>query len=188
MGKSVSSEMESTVVDGHRIFVCCPPCIEKIQGDKKGAWKKVVAGYQSHLKQKAAARSEQLHIQAQAICPVTGEKLGSMGEPVKVKVGEEVAYLCCKGCLNKKISAEHWKTVQANLAKAQGVCPIMLEPVDASMKSTVVSGRRIYVCCPPCIQKIQAQPGQALETLDQLISNGGKPVELETADTETSDK
>ena len=37
-------------------------------------------------------------IALQKICPVTGAKLGSMGEPVKVQVGEQAIFLCCKGC------------------------------------------------------------------------------------------
>ncbi len=35
---------------------------------------------------------------AQEVCPITGEKLGSMGKPYKVHVGERVVFLCCKGC------------------------------------------------------------------------------------------
>ena len=102
------------------------------------------------------AEADHLQIAAQKICPVTGEALGSMGEPLKVKVGEQVAYLCCKGCQGKQLNAEHWKTIQTNLAAAQGTCPIMGKPVDATMKSTVVNGQQVFVCCPPCIPKIQA--------------------------------
>ena len=82
-----------------------------------------------------------------------------MGDPIKVKVGEkEVAFLCCKGCVGKDINAEHWKTIQTNLAAAQKTCPVMGKAVDASMKSTVINGRKIFVCCPPCIKKIEADP------------------------------
>jgi YHS domain-containing protein len=40
----------------------------------------------------------------QAVCPVTGEKLGSMGKPCKVTVKGQTVFLCCAGCegsLNK---------------------------------------------------------------------------------------
>lgn len=175
MGKPVTSEMESTVVDGQRVFVCCPPCIEKIQADTKTAMQKVNANYVSFVKAEAQAKSDQIHIKAQGICPVSGQKLGSMGAPIKVKVGEEEhAFLCCKGCQGKQLKAEHWATVQANLAKAQGICPVMGEPVDSSMKSTVVNGRKIFVCCPPCIEKIDAAPAEFVAKLDAQIANGGK--------------
>jgi Cu(I)/Ag(I) efflux system membrane fusion protein len=35
---------------------------------------------------------------AQAICPVTGKRLGSMGTPVKVVVRGSKVFLCCEGC------------------------------------------------------------------------------------------
>jgi hypothetical protein len=40
-------------------------------------------------------------IERQQVCPVTGEKLGSMGDPVKVYIDGQPVYLCCKGCLAK---------------------------------------------------------------------------------------
>ncbi len=38
---------------------------------------------------------------AQAICPVTGTALGSMGVPVKITLRGKPVYLCCKGCIGK---------------------------------------------------------------------------------------
>jgi hypothetical protein len=40
-------------------------------------------------------------IARQKVCPVTGEKLGSMGDPIKVLVGDAPIYLCCEGCVAK---------------------------------------------------------------------------------------
>lgn len=37
----------------------------------------------------------------QRTCPITGALLGSMGEPVKVLVGERPLYLCCAGCIEQ---------------------------------------------------------------------------------------
>lgn len=34
----------------------------------------------------------------QAVCPVTGEALGSMGTPPKVAVNGQEVFLCCAGC------------------------------------------------------------------------------------------
>ncbi len=176
MGKEVDATMKSTVVDGQQIFVCCPPCIPKIQADSKTAIAKINESYGKFVAAERQAESDKLHIKAQGICPVTGQKLGSMGKPVKVKVGEEEhVFLCCQGCVGKKIDAKHWKTIQTNLANAQGICPVMDEPVDATMKSVVVKGRKIFVCCPPCIKKIKEKPDQYVKWLDEQIANGGKP-------------
>jgi hypothetical protein len=37
-------------------------------------------------------------IEVQKVCPVQGEPLGSMGEPIKVTVKGRDVYLCCEGC------------------------------------------------------------------------------------------
>ena len=38
---------------------------------------------------------------AQRSCPVTGEDLGSMGNPIPVTVKGETIFVCCKGCIKK---------------------------------------------------------------------------------------
>ena len=38
---------------------------------------------------------------AQAICPVTGAALGSMGVPVKITLRGQPVFLCCKECIGK---------------------------------------------------------------------------------------
>ncbi|QDV47530.1 hypothetical protein Enr13x_74400 [Stieleria neptunia] len=39
------------------------------------------------------------------LCPVMGEPLGSMGDPVPVTVGGETLFVCCRGCV-KKVKAD----------------------------------------------------------------------------------
>ncbi len=53
----------------------------------------------------ALDQSDQAGIAGQRVCPVTGAALDSMGGPVKVLVGGQPLYLCCKGCLGKVQSA-----------------------------------------------------------------------------------
>jgi Cu(I)/Ag(I) efflux system membrane fusion protein len=43
-------------------------------------------------------------IEFQKTCPITGNKLGSMGAPVKRQVGDKTVFLCCKAC-NEKFDA-----------------------------------------------------------------------------------
>ncbi len=52
-----------------------------------------------------ATQADQAVINAQRVCKVSGESLGSMGTPIKVTRGNSYTFLCCQGCL---------KTVQAN--------------------------------------------------------------------------
>lgn len=41
---------------------------------------------------------ERAAAEKQRICPVSGERLGTMGVPPKVEVQGRTAWLCCKGC------------------------------------------------------------------------------------------
>jgi len=44
---------------------------------------------------------DQAGIARQQVCPVTGARLGSMGDPIKVLIGGQPLFLCCKGCFGK---------------------------------------------------------------------------------------
>ena len=114
------------------------------------------------------SKSDQIQIAVQKICPVSGRQLGTHGQPVKVKMGEEVLHLCCQGCLNGKVNPQHWATIHANFAKAQGKCPVMNKPLPQNPKWTVVNGRIIYICCPPCTNKIAADPNKYVAMVDQF--------------------
>ena len=113
---------------------------------------------------------DRLRAAVQEICPVSGQKLGAHGAPVKVKIGEEQLFLCCKGCMQGEISPEHWATIHANFAKAQGICPVMKNALPEKAKWTIVEGRIVYVCCPPCTKKIEADPATYLEKVDELYA------------------
>lgn len=49
-------------------------------------------------------------------CPVTGEGLGSMGEPLAVTVGGRAVYVCCRGCA-ERAQADPAKTLAAVAAE-----------------------------------------------------------------------
>jgi len=111
---------------------------------------------------------DQLHMAVQQICPVRGNKLGSHGEPVKVKIGDETNFLCCQGCTSGQVDPDHWATIHANFAEAQGICPVMKNKLPENPKWTIVEGQIIYVCCPPCLEKIEAEPKTYLKAVDEL--------------------
>ena len=55
----------------------------------------------------------------QKFCPVSGELLGSMGKPYKIKVKNRELFLCCDGCEDevKKDPEKYLKKLDALLAK-----------------------------------------------------------------------
>lgn len=117
---------------------------------------------------KEPTERDQIHIAVQEICPVSGEKLGEHGTPIKAKIGEETVFLCCKGCLQGKVDPEHWATIHANFAKAQRICPVMKHELPKNPKWTIVEGQIVYVCCPPCTKKIAADSKAFIKQIDDL--------------------
>jgi hypothetical protein len=113
---------------------------------------------------------DQLRAAVQKICPVSGNKLGAHGTPVKVKMGKETVFLCCKGCLKGKVDAKRWATIHANVAAAQTKCPVMNKTLPKNPKWTIVEGQIVYICCPPCADKITADPKTYLRKVDQLYA------------------
>ncbi|GAB6165897.1 hypothetical protein JCM19992_18970 [Thermostilla marina] len=108
------------------------------------------------------AAVDRLKIAVQAVCPVSGQKLGAHGKPVKAQVGGETIFLCCKGCFGGKISGENWAKIHTAMKTAQGTCPVMGKPLPANARSVVVEEQTVFVCCPGCIAKIKADPKQYL--------------------------
>lgn len=101
---------------------------------------------------------DQVRIAVQRICPVSGKPLGEHGTPIKVRVGKETVYLCCRGCLRGRINQQAWQQIHANFRAAQGICPVMKKPLPRNAKGAPVQGEMFYVCCPGCLRKIAANP------------------------------
>ena len=114
------------------------------------------------------SRRDQLRIAVQEICPVSGQRLGDHGAPLRVQIGEETVFLCCRGCLQGEVNPQHWATIHANFARAQGICPVMEHRLPDNPRWTIVQGQIVYVCCPPCIEKIEADPETYLQQVDEL--------------------
>ena len=120
------------------------------------------------------SQRDKLRSAVQEICPMSGNKLGEHGQPLKVKIGQEELFLCCKGCLQNKVNQQHWATIHANFAKAQAICPVMENPIPEEAAWTIVEGQIVYVCCPPCTEKIEADPETYLRKVDEFYATALK--------------
>ena len=63
-------------------------------------------------------------IAQQKICPVTGAKLGSMGEPVRVQVKDQDIYICCAGCRSALESQPEQYLSRIQLVTDEGVLAV----------------------------------------------------------------
>ncbi|MSR55299.1 MAG: efflux RND transporter periplasmic adaptor subunit [Gemmataceae bacterium] len=101
------------ILDGQPVFVCCKGCVKEAQEDAAKTLKRVeelkksppklngmTTGKEEKIREALAQLSpaDRLLAEAQKICPVADEPLGSMGVPIKMMVKGQPVFVCCKGC------------------------------------------------------------------------------------------
>lgn len=83
--------MKVVEVDGRKFKLCSAACEEKLRKNPQGYIAKL----------DTAVIDAQLADYSLDVCPISGKKLGSMGEPVKLVLDNHLVQLCCKGCTAK---------------------------------------------------------------------------------------
>lgn len=112
-------------------------------------------------------------------CPVSGEKLGSMGDPIILTDEGREVRLCCKGCVRsfERDPEKHWKAVDAQIVKQQiphyplETCPVsgeslteMGEPIDVVWRN-----RLVRLCCKMCKKEFESNPARHIAKLDAAV-------------------
>lgn len=85
------------LIDGQPLYVCCQGCVAKVKNNPAAFLSKAMP----QITLATLGEGDRAGVARQRVCPVTGAALGSMGDPIKVLVGGQPLYLCCKGCLGK---------------------------------------------------------------------------------------
>jgi YHS domain-containing protein len=109
-------------------------------------------------------------------CPVTGEKLGSMGDPVVYDhKGREIKF-CCSGCIDEfkanadKYIAEIDKKIIAKQVKAYPLTTcVVTDEALGSMGDTVdivYKNRLVRFCCEGCVDEFKSDPAKYLSKID----------------------
>lgn len=114
-----------------------------------------------------------------SVCPISGEKLGSMGEPVLRRYDDREVRFCCAGCIDKfeaDLDASRRKVDEAivrdqlRFYPAQ-MCVVSGEPLTEDgedIATNMVYGNRlIRLCCKMCQRDFKANPAKFLEKLDK---------------------
>lgn len=159
--------------DGREVRFCCKSCIKKFEADKAGYWKKI----------------DEKIIEAQtpyyplATCPISGEDLGGMGEPVDYVYNNRLVRFCCEKCvgtfekdpkptldrLDKAVIERQGKTYPLQTCVVSGEeLGSMGEPIDK-----VYNNHLVRFCCKSCIKKFEAEPAKYLGTLDDAWKAAG---------------
>ena len=93
---AITDQAYRTDYRGKLVFCCSEECVGQIQDLSEQS----LAEF-PRVRVSETSDDDDLLIQLQASCPVMEMPLGSMGRPVKVLVGKQPMFLCCKGCLKK---------------------------------------------------------------------------------------
>ncbi len=131
----------------------------------------VTFGFNYHSSADDAKESKSIDallMKAQKICPVSGDAFDH-GEASKTTIDGAVIYLCCDDCKGKQPNQDHLAKITANMIAAQQRCPVMGKALPKNAASVVVEGRRVFVCCKPCIKKVQADPKTYLAKVDAML-------------------
>jgi len=119
---SMGAPVKLVLGGGKPVFVCCAGCEPKAKAEPERiaaraealrAGAKPAAKKSSEAEDEADIRTALAKLspadrplaELQRYCPDTGERLGSMGVPVKVSLDGKTVFVCCKGCV-EKVQAE----------------------------------------------------------------------------------
>ena len=113
-----------------------------------------------------------------ATCPISGAKLGAMGDAVvKTYEGREVRF-CCAGCISKFEAnvKEGFAKIDKQLIKQQvhyyplDKCIISDEKlVEGEITEYVFNNRLVRLCCTGCIKDLKKDAAKYLKKIDNAI-------------------
>lgn len=152
--------------NGREIRFCCSGCVAKFE--------KEAATYLEKIDEDMI--EQQLAFYPVETCPVNGEKLGSMGDPINYVHNNRLVRFCCKGCFGmfapnpakflEKLDRAAIEKQMPDYPLAS--CPVTGQKLDAMGKPVdiVVAGRLIRLCCEGCKNQVRKDPLKYLAKLD----------------------
>ena len=106
---------------------------------------------------------EQIAIERQRICPVSGKLLGSMGQPVKVTIDKRDVFVCCAGC-----ESPLRKNPLVHLAKLAPTAPA--KATKADRKSTRLNSSHVVISYAVfCLKKKKKKKQKKLMQLKNQV-------------------
>lgn len=191
IGKEPIQKSAPTVqYKGHTLGFCCPGCDKAFldwSEDKKDEFVRLALagkepGHQTHSDQPATTQPDELKSDPYLLetCPVSGQKLGSMGDPVvKEYDGREVRF-CCAGCVGKfeADKDKYFAEIDKKMIERQlpyyplATCVVMGDEELGSMGEPVnriYKNRLVRFCCKMCVKKFNENPQKFLEKLDKAV-------------------
>jgi hypothetical protein len=150
-------------VDGTTFRTCCKKCVAKVRANPASFRAKV----------EAAAIAAQLPMYPLDVCPVSGAKLGSKGEPIQLLLDGTLVQLCCKRCVDKATADA---TAMADKVRAAAhdaqrktypiaTCVVSGEALEDDAIDVMYGTTLVRMCCPKCAKAFEKDPAKYLERL-----------------------
>ena len=168
-GEALGADPLTFEAAGRTFQVCSEKCRAKVEKDVETFSKKVL--YARRLDAAVVAAQESSY--PLDVCTVSGKKLGSAGNVVKVVLDETLVKLCCSRCVvvamdNPEVHAR--KVLDAAYAlqlKAYPTtkCVVSGEELGDKAVDTMVGARLVRTCCDKCAAKVAAAPKQYVDRL-----------------------
>jgi hypothetical protein len=173
-GHELDKKTVDSMVDKHLVAVCSDGCKAGIEAKKAEIIKKIDDGVIAA--QKAAYPLEK--------CPISGEKLGGMGDPVDHVVGMRLVRLCCNKCVaavDANPDETFAKLERAYIASQKGAYKVAVCPVDGTKleegkaMDALYGTQLVRLCSEDCKKTLNRSPHRVLNQLENL--KAGKPYE-----------
>jgi YHS domain-containing protein len=159
---------KDVVHEGRLVRLCCKSCLKEFAKDPAPILKQI----------------DEAVVQAQrtsyplTTCPVSGEPLGGMGEPIDLVHGTRLVRLCCKGCLKgfqKDPNAAMAKVDAALIAQQREsypleTCLVSGEALEGEGFDHLYGVRLTRFCCEKCVAAFEKEPAKFLAKLDSAKS------------------
>jgi YHS domain-containing protein len=172
----------------HAVGFCCPGCAEAF-----GAWAE--ARKDEFVRENLAAQTVGMtgkpggDISASVpaagpsypytldACPVSGRKLGSMGDPVVRQYDDREVRFCCPGCIEdfEANKAKYWAEIDAKIVEQQlmhyplNTCIVTGEELGDQAINHVYKNRLVRLANAEALKAFRKNPAKHLAALDKKI-------------------
>ncbi len=157
--------------DGREVRFCCAGCIEEFEKDAPAHWRSI---------DERLVQQQLMHYPLDT-CIVSGEKLGSRGEPVNHVHKNRLVRFCCPDCIGafEKKPAEYLRALDERIADAQRAayplasCPVMATGLEAmgGIVDITYMNRLVRLCCQPCVTTFEKSPQRYMEMIDAAYAD-----------------
>lgn len=163
-GEKLDADAVTFQAGGRTFMTCCKKCQAKVEKDP--------APFAAKLD--AAIVAQQAANYPLTNCPISGKKLGAMGDPHKLVLNGALVELCCDGCVEKATAKAAAITEQildaAYAAQAANyplkTCAASGEKLGADVYDVMYGTRLIRFCCKDCVDDLKKDPTTILAKLD----------------------